>query len=76
MKYIAKEVNHVERWKPKIGEEYWQVTVSERGVKAEMEYWAGDWIDGGYYKSNNCHRTHKQAAAVAARFRKVLREGI
>jgi len=73
-----------ERWKPKVGEEYWTIAdtvplVREQGAVVCKWYarqwnWSNDLIDKGNYSSHLVFQTKEQAEGLLARLNKVVED--
>lgn len=58
-----------ERWKPEEGDTFWYVSAL---VEVAGTTWQDDEIDPVFYKTGNCFRTDKEAAAAAEKVKALL----
>lgn len=61
----------MKRWKPEVGEEYWNINTF---IEVNSFIWTGFGTDIGLYKIGNCFRTKKEAIAAAKKIREVFRD--
>ena len=60
------------KWTPKDGGRYYCVTIRFGNIHVEPYTWWNDDADRGYYKTNNCFKTRKEAVAARKRVKEAL----
>ena len=63
----------MKNYKPKLGEKYWIVFVTDT-IRVNREDWDNYDVDREYYKIGNCFKTKKEAQEKANQFKKLLKK--
>lgn len=64
---------NAKKWIPKDGERYYCVLIRFGEISIESYLWQNDDADRGYYKTNNCFRTCKEAVEARKRVKEILK---
>lgn len=62
------------RWKPKIGEGYFNLAFSMGAIEISRYVWTNDLLDTNLYKIGNCFKTKEEAKAKLKQVEKLLLE--